>query len=569
MSCIIETYYGQFAACILLPISTNSLCYGSNTLGVHIAHGKKEVQNVITSLANQINLKLHMVSQACDNQELNVELPYNVEVHEYQQNEGKIMYVLHMVNKLWVRYAADIYLRPEVMTTYSCNELEPGFEKFTWKEPEKCNECIRYIQDYEYYSYDKYAYGDRKTIIMKYRCCLVCYERLFPSRNFKVPFNKIVRKSLPMSLRLTHWRNVLTDEVVFKPPNKKIPLNPDSFDSLNEVDAYHEKDKKALIDLFYSIRNDFVDDLITELNRNQDYMLFDSEHLAKLAHSKGINMRFLGKVVYQANFAYIRQIAITMIIARSIKRLVLNALNSIKDDDDPKDIMITYLNQLLSVSETAVSRALWDQLTEYIREHWDIVVERGVLMKLHMPSLTIAVCKQLRVNFLRFFEINYLSLSPFPMASLQMFPIVLDSPYVAKSLDLLLSKARTLDKRAKKSQWNMKSGQERERATEYFDKAVRVAIAIYGKDSIQYADTALEYASHLESMHEESGNPLNSKWNRASKIPSSKYSESAIYYFSDCLNVYESEGLQYKKMIDCMLGLSRLVEVTDVILYYI
>ena len=566
MTCLIETFYGQYAACILLPLSTNSLCYGSNTLGVHIARGDKDCAEVVSLVADQLNLKKHKVSQECGNQEVVMDLPYNVEIHKYEQEATKNVYVMHMANKLWVRYASDVYLRPEVMTTFASNELESGYEKLTWKNPVKCNECGKYVIDYEYYSYDKYSYGERKTIIMQYICCLLCYNHLFPTKDFKVPFNKIVRKSIPMSSRLLHWRNTTTGEITFKAPNRRIPLNPDAFDCLNEVDVYHDKDKRILVDLFDSIRNDFVDELITELNLNQDYMLIDAEHLGLLAHSKGINIRFLGRITYQANFGYIREIAVILILSRSIKRLILNILNTMNENEDPKEIVISYLNQFLSVSETSTSKILWDHLSEYIQSHWDIVIERSVLIKLHLPSLLIAVCKQLSINFDKPFEVNYLSLSPLSKANLQIYPLVLDKPYAAQSLDIVITKARTLDKRSRAAHWNIKSGPERERATEYYEKAVRVAITIYGKDSIQYADTILEYAMHLESIHEEDGNPLNSRWNRASLIPPSKYSESAIYYFNDALSIYENEGLHYKKIIECMLGLGRLMAEHNVIL---
>ena len=564
MTCLIETFYGQYIACSLLPISTNSLCYGSNTIGVHVAKNSKEVEHIINTLASQLNLKQHIVSQLCDEQQIKVDIPYSVEIHWYPQTEFIKGYIIHMPHKLWVRYTSDIYLRPEVMTTYSSNELEPGFEKYTWKNPVKCNECGRFLIDYEYYTYEKYSFGDRKSIIFQYMCCLECYTRLSPSRDFKVPFDKIVKKVLPMSSRLIYWKNIRTDEVTFKPPNKKIPLNPDAFDSLNAIDSFHTKDQGVLTGLFYNIRSDFVDIMINELNTNEDYMLIDAEHLGRLAHSKGINIRFLGRVSFQASFNYIRETAVIMIISRGIKRLVLNALNEIDANDDPRDIMLTHLNQLLSVSENPSSKLLWDQLSEYIQTHWDVTIERSVLVKIHMPALLIAVCKQLHINFDKFFEINYLTLTPFMKVNLKMYPQVIDEPYAAQSLDLILAKARTLDRRGKRSQWNIKSGPERERATEYFDKAVRIAIAIYQKGSLSYADVALEYAKHLESMHEEGGNPLNSKWNRAAQVPPSKYSESALFFYDDAYKIYEKEGLHYKNMVECMLGLSRLTSATNV-----
>jgi len=565
MSCIIETFYGQYVACSLLPLSTNSLCYGSNTIGIHVTKSSKEVDHILTTVASQLNLKQHIVSQLCDEQKIQIKIPYNVEIHWYSKDEFNKGYLVHLPHNFWVRYTSEIYLRPEIMTNYCSNELEAGFEKFTWKNPVKCNECGRYIIDYEYYVYEKHSFGDRKSILFQYMCCLECYTRLLPSRDFKVPFAKIMRKTLPMSARLVYWKNSQTNEVTFKPPNKKIPLNPDAFDSLNAIDPNHKKDQIVLSNLFHSVRNDFINAMISDLNMNEDSMLIDAEHLARLMHSKGTNLRFIGKLAFQASFNYIREITVITIISRGIKHLVLNALREIDANDDPRDVLISWLNKLLSVSENAISKIAWEQLADYIQTKWDVSIERSVLIKIHMPALLIAVCKQLRINFNNFFKINYLSLTPFSKVSLQMFPLILDEPYYAQSLDIVLAKARTLDRQGKRSQWNIKSGPERERATEYFDKGLRIASSIYQKESLQYAEVALEYAKHLESMHEEDGNPLNSKWNRAAQIPPSKHSESALFFYEDAYRVYEKEGLQYRYMIECMQGLSRLTAGTNVL----
>jgi len=567
MSCIIETFNGQYVATGLLPLSTDSLHYGSNTIGVHISKRDKDCEQNAYTLSQMLNLKRHLIAQLCDSRQIDMFLPYNVQIHIHHINETTRMFVIHMVHKLWVKYTAEIYLRPEIMLNYSSAEMETGYEQYTWKNPVKCNECGKYIEDYEYYSYEKYSYGDRRVITFQYFCCLSCYARLLPSRNYKVPFNKIVRKSLPTSMRLIHWRNVNTGEIVMKPPTKKIPLNPDAFDSLSSTDPNHTKDKATLSNLFSSIRNEFVDELINDLNTTQDYMLLDAEHLARLAHSKGINVRFLGRLTFQASCNYVREIAVILILSRSIKHIILDALNRVDSSDDPREVILSYINHILTIADTNTSKLLWEQLSEYIRANWDVSVEKTVLGKLHMPALAISVCKQLHITFHRFFEANYLALAPFTKGDLVLKPVIIDEPYVSQSLDLVLAKARTLDKKGRRSQWNLKGGPERTQATEYYDKAVRIAATIYEKNSLQYADTALEYATHLESLHEEAGNPLNSKWNRAAQIPPSKYSELGLFFFEDALKIYECEKLQYKNSIECLLGLSRLSAATDVFLY--
>ena len=156
--------------------------------------------------------------------------PYNVQIHKYALGNGKSSYLTHMPYRLWMKYAAATYLRPEVMTNYSGNEIEPNFERFTWKRPVRCNECFRYIDDYEYYTCDNYSFRNQQETLYKYICCLSCYTRLLPTKDFKIPVARIIRKVLPLSERLVYWRNINTGEVFLTPPNKKSPLNPDAFD---------------------------------------------------------------------------------------------------------------------------------------------------------------------------------------------------------------------------------------------------------------------------------------------------------------------------------------------------
>ena len=119
-----------------------------------------------------------------------------------------------------------------------------------------------------------------RAAAFQYVCCLSCYTRLLPSRNFKVPFARIVRKTVPLSERLIYWKNNETGEVTYKPPTRKITLNPDAFDSLGSADPNNERDQATLSTVFSKTRNDLVEELLRELNAAQDYMLIDEEHLS-------------------------------------------------------------------------------------------------------------------------------------------------------------------------------------------------------------------------------------------------------------------------------------------------
>ncbi len=566
MTCLVGTHTRQFSACSLLPLTTRSLCYGSSTAGVHIARTETRAAELADTLAGQINIRRHLVRELGTGRVVDTALPYGVQIHRWGTADGACSYFLHMCHRLWARYTSEVWLRPEAMVSYNVGEIEAGYEKFTWRDPAKCSECGKYINDYEYYVYEKYAFGEQKLLMFQYACCLVCYARLLPSRGFKVPYSRLARKAVPPAERLIHWKNESTGAVVYKMPFKRVPLNPDVFDGLSEADPGHAKDKETLSKIFSGLRNTSVESLVGELNSAQDYMLTDAEHLASLAHSRGINLRFLGRVVFQASCEYVRQIAVAMLLSRGIKRMLQAELARLELSDDPRDLIVSYLNSVLSVADTETGKVLWDQLTDYIRQHWDVSIERTVLAKLHLPSLAIATCRQLRITFAGLLDANYLSPMPFSKLELSLLPGASENPYAAYSVDLLLTRARVLDARGTRSQWNSPGGPERAQATECYDRAIRAASTIYHKESVQYAEVALEFARHLEGLHEEAGNPLNSKWNRSAHVPSSPNSDLAMFFFSDALKVFEVHPvlMYYKQTVECLIGLSRLVANTDV-----
>eukprot|EP00826_Nyctotherus_ovalis_P065616 TRINITY_DN964_c0_g1_i17.p1 TRINITY_DN964_c0_g1~~TRINITY_DN964_c0_g1_i17.p1 ORF type:complete len:649 (+),score=113.42 TRINITY_DN964_c0_g1_i17:758-2704(+) len=561
MSCVVESFCGQYVACCLLPLSTNSICCGSNSLGVHIARTDKNADSILSIIVSTLNLKPHIVSQVCDELQVETVLPYSVEIHKYSTRESSKVYWLHHSYKLWVRYAFDTYLRPEIMTTHSSSDVVSGFIKFTWKYPVKCSECNKYVEDYDYYSYERVA-SERRAA--DYLCCLSCYTMLFPSRNFKVPFARLMRKTLPPPMRQVYWKDSCTGEITAQLPSKRIALNPDSFDSLSYADPVRTEDQSVIGAVFDKVKNDLVEELIEELNTNQDYMIIDAEHLGRIAHNKGINLKFLGRLALKACSAYIKEIACTLALSRGIKRLVLNAVASIKDSQDPRDVVLSYLNHVFSVVETMVSKKIWTLLTDYIQSHWGLTIEKSILNKLHIPSLAIATCKQLHISFQKLFEANYMSLVPFAKENLTLLPTICDETYTARSIDLLIFRARELDRKGRKAHWYAKGGPERVQALALMEKALQIAGSVYQKNSVNYADVALECAKTVESLHVESGNPKNSKWNKAAKIPPSKYSEQAEYYYELALQIYEKEEMSHKKMIECLLGMSRLAAVKSV-----
>jgi len=119
--------------------------------------------------------------------------------------------------------------RPEFQMTYSTGEPNNDFLLVTWKNPVPCSECGEIITDYDYFYYEKRSLDKNKALLKQYYCCIRCYVRLQPYDGFKVPSNKIVKKTLPTHLRKTLWVNARTGEIAEKMPMKLIPINPDAF----------------------------------------------------------------------------------------------------------------------------------------------------------------------------------------------------------------------------------------------------------------------------------------------------------------------------------------------------
>lgn len=500
-----------------------------------------------------INLKGHAVMQLCDEQQIEIALPYSLEIHRYCTSNASKHFLVHKPHKLWVKYGST-YLRPEIMTTHTTGETDPDFTRFTWKRPVKCSECGQYMQDYDFFAYEGATSGTRTA---QYVCCLTCFAILFPKRAFKVPFDKLVQRTLPESMRQTYWRNLSTGEHAARPPVKRVAFNPDAFDPLGFADPCRPEDQALIVSLFNKIRHDLVDELMGELNASEEYMLIDAEHLGRLAHNKGINIRFLGRLALKASCSYVREIACILIVSRAAKKLVLEALDSIEDDKDPKDVILSYLNHILSLVDTANSKKMWLKLTEHIQSHWALTIDKSVMKKIHIPSLAIAICKQLHISIHKLFDANYMSLVPFARSSLIVLPSVLDEVYSARSLDLLMCTAFSLGKRSSENPAL------RTEALKLMEKGLQVAAGVYQKTSLQYADTALEYAKYLEETHEE-GIVGKSKWNAAARVAPSKYSEPAEFYYEEAMRVYAKEELSHRKLVECLVGLAKLSAVKSV-----
>lgn len=526
MACIVETFSGQYIASSLLPLSTNSLCCGSNTSGVHIARKDKEIERSIALLMRKLNFKRHKVIQIQDNQKVDIGLPYNVEIH---RSEKKL--VVNKPVNLLIKFTKDGYLRQEATSAYCSENAAITFESYTWKHPVKCDECSEFIKEYDYYSYEKHKLRDKRGDKFQYLCCLSCYAKLFPSRRFKVPFARIIRTTLPLSLRQSHWKNAATGEVLYQAPDKRVPLNPNAFSSL--AATTDQADKLTLVSLLSRLKGTVIDEFIKELDAMENFTLIDAEHLATLAHSKGINIRLLGKLTFAPESNYVREIAVVLILSRAVKHLVLNALAK-AETGNSKEIIISYLNHLLSVSGSVVCKRAWEQLSEYVRVHWNVLIDHSALGRIHMPSVGIAVCRQLGIAFSSLFEVSYQSLAPFSESSLVVLPTVVDKPYISQALELIKGKIQEAHVR-------------HDQLLHLIEEEVKIGESIYKENSMRYADTLLDYANHLHSLHKQMPKEF------------AEYEIKVIDSFERALSIFRKAEFGYSGRLKCLLGLASTV----------
>lgn len=87
-------------------------------------------------------------------------------------------------------------LRPELTVANNKGEPDPDCQYFTWRTPTRCDECQEWINDYEYYYFEKRSVDKTQRILVQYYCCINCYLERLPTENFKYPVNKIVKKEL-------------------------------------------------------------------------------------------------------------------------------------------------------------------------------------------------------------------------------------------------------------------------------------------------------------------------------------------------------------------------------------
>jgi hypothetical protein len=60
----------------------------------------------------------------------------------------------------------------------------------------------------------------------------------------------------------------------------------------------------------------------------------NGEQLSRAMHSRGINLRYIGRICTQADLNHIRELCVIEVIARSAKLLIKDGLTFLADDEE-------------------------------------------------------------------------------------------------------------------------------------------------------------------------------------------------------------------------------------------
>ena len=153
--------------------------------------------------------------------------------------------------------------------------------------------------------------------------------------------------------------------------------------------------------------------------------IISSVDLVTKMQSRGINSRYLGVIAKDSKFNHIRELAVIEILAKSIKNILKDALAQLQEDsllDDTftyrklKDYIVKFLNEVLSIGRQ--DSQIWEYLTEYIKDRYQVFLTKEVLSKIHMNGVVLSLSDKigLRINQLR--EIDFAKFLPFDLANI-------------------------------------------------------------------------------------------------------------------------------------------------------
>jgi len=81
LACIVDYYGLRFEAMSLMPLSINSLVYGSDTDGLLFTDSDQEAERIAEQVSKLVNIKPHFIQERATGLVKQIHLPYTVQLH--------------------------------------------------------------------------------------------------------------------------------------------------------------------------------------------------------------------------------------------------------------------------------------------------------------------------------------------------------------------------------------------------------------------------------------------------------------------------------------------------------
>jgi hypothetical protein len=505
MACIVDYFGARFLATSSLPVDHDTLVYGSSTDGLTIERNS-DADGMAEKIAEVFHLKEHAVKEGISGRAVRLRLPFTTQLHKRVDDDDFVVVSTHRL------LPSDI---PEGKKIDRVRLLSQTFR------PEFLAHYLESAEDY--------------------------VERVVDVAGEK----------------LQVWQKVggeNDDEYALENPGAPYLLNPDA--SIEAEDSEdHQGLKKASLHLREVVILKFmrdVDDLVVDVHSGGD--------LRDEMHSRGINMRYLGRIMSQTSLRHVREVCLREVLARSIKTLIRDGLGMMFEvDRNPIHLFVEYVNKIFGgdvPSENTLE--MWRLISKLSFEKFGVQVDVSLKSRMYLPALVHSVASKLNFKLKRYAGFDFAADTPFSVDDVDMHePMIKGGSFPLSTVDALVSEATRLDAMGKRSIWFHKGGPEREQATEQYRGALRTAEEVYGKEDLRLTEMYLSFANHLESRHSEEGRPEYSEWNRCMFVPKDALSEEAEFYYQKVLDVCEANNEKVNSFIsEAHLGLARVSKET-------
>jgi hypothetical protein len=641
LACCIDCYGHRFLCQARLPISMETMIYGSLNDGCTLIQDySPEQEAMLRSLAEQLNTRspLRVQLSSTPHQSLSVPLPLTCQVfmvegiyyllcaecfapadnprlsHDNAAAETNTEENEAAAEEKDVDTGADAEgeiipdisdlmarrLRFEISSHFGVGQqTEPGYQYYTSLQPRACDECGQVIVDFEYYRWNGGSpngsgSGSRKN---EYEVCPACYDGNKSSELLHRKF-RLEKMIVPEMERVSFWKHDVTGHVCVDRPIAKTPFHPGIFFPWIEA-SDGPADYQVTVAAATYVREVVLRQFLEALD-SMEITPATGFELVTLMHAQGLNARHLGHIATLAHYNHIRELAVREMLARTVKRLVLDGLSFLERPtlESSRVIIAHYFNQVFTSQATEDSAIVWKYIRDISEKKFNFAPSPDVRAKLHLLPLLHQMCAALGVTLrqgknatshpgndhrnnseksaddndgdsdetahdgddLRGFDFSGKAdvFSEDDFVGLE--PRVHDFTASIPFIERLLVEARHLHVAGAGRVWHVDNASgHRIQASEMFLRIGEAAVRVYGSLHLRTAEIFLEIAQHFEERHIERGNRHASRWNKCAGIPEDSLSTESRRHYQIALDIFgKTIGPCSYPVAECLIGLARL-----------